>query len=47
MSLKVEKLEKNMARLTIEVEAEKFTAACKKAYERNKGKMSVPGFRKG
>ena len=47
MSLQVEKLEKNMAKLTIEVEAEKFTEAIKKAYEKNKGKMSVPGFRKG
>ncbi len=47
MSLKVEKLEKNMAKLTIEVEAEKFNEAIKKAYNKNKGKMSVPGFRKG
>ena len=47
MSMKVEKLEKNMAKLTIEVEAEKFTAAITKAYNKNKGKMSVPGFRKG
>ena len=47
MSLQVEKLEKNMAKLTIEVEAEKVDKAIKKAYEKNKGKMSVPGFRKG
>ena len=47
MSLQVEKLEKNMAKLTIEVDADKFTEAIKKAYEKNKGKMSVPGFRKG
>ncbi len=47
MSLQVEKLEKNMAKLTIEVEAERFTEAIKKAYDKNKGKMSVPGFRKG
>ena len=47
MSLQVEKLEKNMAKLTIEVEAEKFNEAIKKAYAKNKGKMSVPGFRKG
>ncbi len=47
MSLQVEKLEKNMAKLTIEVEADKFTEAIKKAYEKNNGKMSVPGFRKG
>ena len=47
MSMQVEKLEKNMARLTIEVEAEKFNEAIKKAYNKNKGRMSVPGFRKG
>ncbi len=47
MSLQVEKLEKNMAKLTIEVGAEKVTEAIRKAYEKNKGKMSVPGFRKG
>ena len=47
MSLQVEKLEKNMAKLTIEVDAAKVTEAIKKAYDKNKGKMSVPGFRKG
>ena len=47
MSLQVEKLEKNMAKLTIEVDAAKVNEAIKKAYDKNKGKMSVPGFRKG
>ena len=47
MSVKVEKLEKNMAKLTIEVAPEEFEQAVKKAYNKNKGKMSVPGFRKG
>ncbi|MBP3338446.1 MAG: trigger factor [Lachnospiraceae bacterium] len=47
MSLQVEKLEKNMAKLTIEVSAEEFDKAIDKAYQKNKGKMSVPGFRKG
>ncbi|MBO4904632.1 MAG: trigger factor [Lachnospiraceae bacterium] len=47
MSLQVEKLEKNMAKLTIEVDAAKVSEAIKKAYEKNKSKMSVPGFRKG
>ena len=47
MSLQVEILEKNMAKLTIEVSAEEFEAAIEKAYQKNKGKMSVPGFRKG
>ena len=47
MSMQVEKLEKNMAKLTIEVGADKVNDAIKKAYDKNKGKMSVPGFRKG
>lgn len=47
MSLQVEKLEKNMAKLTIEVPAEEFDAAIKNAYNKNKSKFSIPGFRKG
>ncbi len=47
MSLQVEKLEKNMAKLTIEVSAEQLEKAIEKAYQKNKNKMSVPGFRKG
>ena len=47
MSLQVEKLEKNMAKLTIEVPAEEFDAAIKNAYNKNKNKSSIPGFRKG
>ena len=47
MSLQVEKLEKNMAKLTIEVTAEEFDAAIKNAYNKNKNKFSIPGFRKG
>ncbi len=47
MSLQVEKLEKNMAKLTIEASAEEFEAAIEKAYQKNKGKMNVQGFRKG
>lgn len=47
MSLQVEKQEKNMAVLTIEVSAEEFDQAMDKAYRKNKNKMSVPGFRKG
>ena len=47
MSLQVEKLEKNMAKLTIEVSAEEFDAAIEKAYQKNKGKMNIQGFRKG
>lgn len=47
MSLTVENLEKNMAKLTIEVPAEKFTEALKEAYQKQKKNISVPGFRKG
>lgn len=47
MSLQVEKLEKNMAKLTIEVSAEEFSKAVEAAYQKNKSKISVPGFRKG
>jgi len=47
MSLQVEKLEKNMAKLTIETSAEDFEKALQSAYEKNKKKFSVPGFRKG
>lgn len=47
MSLQVEKLEKNMAKLTIEVSAEELEKAIEAAYHKNKGKISVPGFRKG
>jgi trigger factor len=47
MSLQVEKLEGNMAKLTIEASAEDFEAAIEKAYQKNKNKLSVPGFRKG
>ncbi len=47
MSVQVEKLEKNMAKLTIEVSAEEFDAAMEKAYQKNKGKITLPGFRRG
>ena len=47
MSLQVEKLEKNMAKLTIEVPADESDAAIKNAYNKNKNKFSIPGFRKG
>lgn len=47
MSLQLEKLEKNMAKLTIEVSAEEFDKAIATAYNHNKGKFNIPGFRKG
>ncbi|CVI73182.1 Trigger factor [Clostridiales bacterium CHKCI001] len=47
MSVQVEKLEKNMAKLTIEVPAAEFEAAIQGAYLKNKKRISLPGFRKG
>jgi trigger factor len=47
MSLQVEKLENNTAKLTIEVPAEELDKAIQKAYQKNKNKFNVPGFRKG
>ena len=47
MSVKVETLEKNMAKLTIEVAAEELEKALQAAYNKNKSKISIPGFRKG
>ena len=47
MSLQVEKLEKNMAKLTVEVSAEDFEKAIAKVYQKQKKQISIPGFRKG
>ncbi len=47
MSVQVEKLEKNMAKLTIEVSAQDLEKAIEDAFQKNKNKISVPGFRKG
>ncbi len=47
MSLQVETLEKNMAKLTIEVSAEEVESALQRAYQKQKSKISIPGFRKG
>lgn len=47
MSVQVEKLEKNMAKLTIEVSAQELEKALEDAFLKNKNKISVPGFRKG
>ncbi|MBO5158771.1 MAG: trigger factor [Lachnospiraceae bacterium] len=47
MSVKVETLEKNMAKLVIEVSAEEFEKALQAAYNKQKSKISIPGFRKG
>ena len=47
MSLQVEKLEKNMAKLTVEASAEDLEKAIEKAYQKQKKQISIPGFRKG
>lgn len=47
MSVTVEKLENSMAKLTIEVDAKEFDKAIDKVYMRQRGRMNVPGFRKG
>lgn len=47
MSVKVEKQEGSMALLTIEIEAEKLDGALEKAYQKEKSRINVPGFRKG
>jgi len=47
MNVKTEDLGKNSFKLTIEVEAEKFTDAYNQAYQKNKNKIQLQGFRKG
>ena len=47
MSVSVEKLEKSMAKLTIEVAADVFDKAIDKAYKKQKNRIQIPGFRKG
>ncbi len=47
MSVKVEKLENSMAKLTVEVPAEELEKALDRAYNKTKNKLNVPGFRKG
>ena len=47
MNVSVEKLENGMAKLTIEVEPEQFEEAIERAYNKQKGRINIPGFRKG
>ena len=47
MSTKVERLEHNMARITVEVPADEFEKSMQFSYNRNKGRINVQGFRKG
>lgn len=47
MSLQVENLEKNMAKMTVEVPAENLEKAIKTAFNKNKNRFNIPGFRRG
>ena len=47
MNVSVEKLENSMAKLTVEVAAEELEKAIEKVYQRQRGRINVPGFRKG
>ena len=47
MSVTVEKLEKSMAKLTIEVAFDEFDKAVEKVFQKQKNRINVPGFRKG
>ncbi len=47
MNVTFEKLEHNMAKITVTVEEQKFQEATVKAYQKNKSKFNIPGFRKG
>ncbi len=47
MSLQVENLEKNMAKMTVEVPAGEFEKAITDAFDKNKNRFNIPGFRKG
>lgn len=47
MKASVEKIEKSQVKLKIEVDAKDFEKAVEKAYQKNKNRIMVPGFRKG
>lgn len=47
MNVQVEDLGKNMVKLTVEVDADTVDAAIKSAYNKQKNKIAIPGFRKG
>ena len=47
MSVSVEKMEHNLVKLTIEIPAEEVAKAEERAYQKNRGKINIPGFRKG
>ena len=45
MAVKCEEVEKNLSKITFEVTAEEFEKAIDRAYNKNKGKFNIPGFR--
>ncbi|MCQ2494821.1 MAG: trigger factor family protein, partial [Lachnospiraceae bacterium] len=47
MSVQLEKLDGNMAKVNVEVAADEFEKAVEAAYQKNKDKIAVTGFRKG
>ncbi len=47
MSVSVERMEHNLAKLTIEIPVEEVAAAEERAYQKNRSKINIPGFRKG
>ena len=47
MTSTIEKGEKNQVKLTISIDADAFEKAVQEAYLKNRGRISVPGFRKG
>lgn len=47
MNTQVERLEHSMVKLTVTVPAEDFKKALTKAYQKNRGRINIPGFRKG
>lgn len=47
MNVEVENQEKNMAKLTVEIDADRVEQAIDQAYKRQKNRISIPGFRKG
>ena len=47
MQVKVEKLEKSRAKLTVDIEADVLEKAMEEAYRKNVKKINIPGFRKG
>lgn len=47
MKANIEKLDNNKVKLEIEVDAKQFDEAMQKAYIKNRGQITIPGFRKG